>query len=129
MALQVGSVQETVSVRTTRATPNEASRTSSTPKALRVGGNIKPPTKITNVNATFPASMREAGLSGVVPLEATIGADGSVTSVRVVSAQVHPDFVNAAIDAVRQWRYTPTLLNGVPVEITMTVTVAFSLQN
>jgi TonB family protein len=127
--LQVGSVQETVNVRTTRVAKTGAAPSSAAPKALRVGGNIKPPTKITNVNATFPPSMREAGLSGVVPLEATIGADGAVTSVRVLSAQVHPDFANAAIEAVRQWRYTPTLLNGVPVEITMTVTVAFSLQN
>jgi periplasmic protein TonB len=47
--------------------------------------------------------------------------------VRVLSAQVHPDFVMAAIDAVRQWRFNPTLLNGVPVEVVMTVSVEFSL--
>jgi len=58
---------------------------------------------------------------------AVIGTDGAVASVRVVSAQVHPDFAIAAVDAVRQWRFTPTLLNGTPVEIVMTVTVQFSL--
>jgi TonB family protein len=71
--------------------------------------------------------MRAAGREGVVPIEALIGVDGSVTSVRVVSAQVHPDFAIAAADAVRQWRFTPTLLNGAAVEVTMTVTVAFTL--
>ena len=76
---------------------------------------------------TYPVSMREAGREGVVPLEALIGLDGTVTSVRVLSAQVHPDFAIAAVDAVRQWRFSPTLLNGVPVEVVMTVSVRFDL--
>ena len=71
--------------------------------------------------------MREAGREGVVPIEAIIGVDGAVTSVRVLSAQVHPDFAIAAVDAVRQWRFTPTLLNGVPVEVVMRVSITFSL--
>jgi TonB family protein len=49
--------------------------------------------------------------------------------VRVLSAQVHPDFAIAAVDAVRQWQFTPTLLNGQPVEVVMTVTVQFSLSD
>ena len=64
-----------------------------------------------------------------MPIEAVIGTDGLVSSVRVVSAQVHPDFAIAAVDAVRQWRFTPTLLDGSPVEIVMTVTVQFGLSD
>jgi protein TonB len=71
--------------------------------------------------------MRQAGREGVVPIDAVIGRDGTVTSVRVLSAQVHPDFAIAAVDAVRQWRFTPTLLNGAPVDVVMTVSVRFSL--
>jgi protein TonB len=71
--------------------------------------------------------MRDAGLTGLVPVEAIIGRDGTVSSVRVLSAQVHPDFAIAAVDAVRQWRFTPTLLNSVPVEVVMTVSVRFDL--
>ena len=71
--------------------------------------------------------MRDAGREGVVPIEAIIGRDGSVTSLRVVTAQVHPDFAMAALDAVRQWRFDPTLLNGEPVEVVMAVSVTFSL--
>ena len=73
--------------------------------------------------------MREAGREGVVPIDAIVGRDGTVTSVRVLSAQVHPAFAIAAVDAVRQWRFTPTLLNGTPVEVVMTVTVSFKLSN
>ena len=73
--------------------------------------------------------MREAGREGVVPIEAIIGPDGSVTSVRVLSAEVHPDFAIAAAEAVRQWKFTPTLLNGAPVEVVMTVKVQFNLEN
>jgi protein TonB len=73
--------------------------------------------------------MREAGLEGVVPMEALIGPDGTVASVRVLSAEVHPAFARAAEDAVRQWVFSPTLLNGVPVEVEMTVSVQFSLED
>jgi protein TonB len=73
--------------------------------------------------------MRAAGREGVVPIEAIIGRDGTVSSVRVLSAQVHPDFAIAAVDAVRQWRFSPTLLNGAPVEVVMTVSVTFNLSD
>ncbi len=72
--------------------------------------------------------MQQAGRTGVVPIEAMIGPDGIVSSVRVLSAQVHPDFAIAAVDAVRQWRFTHTLLNGKPVEVVMTVSVRFDLE-
>jgi TonB family protein len=62
-----------------------------------------------------------------VPLEVVIGKDGKVIFARVVSAQVHPEFAKAAIAAVEQWTFTSTLLNGVPVEVTMTASVSFRL--
>ena len=69
------------------------------------------------------------GGEAVVPIEAIIGADGSVTSVRVLTAQIHPDFAIAAVDAVRQWKFTPTLLNGAPVEVVMNVSIQFRLSD
>jgi len=72
--------------------------------------------------------MLAAGRSGVVPLDALIGTDGTVVFARVVSASVHPDFADAAVEAVRQWKFSPTLLNGKPVEVLMTVTINFSLE-
>lgn len=72
--------------------------------------------------------MRAAGLEGRVALEAIIGRDGSVQSARVVSGLVHPDLAQAAIDAVRQWRFEPTTLNGTPVEVVMNVALTFELE-
>jgi protein TonB len=71
--------------------------------------------------------MRAAGLEGTVPLEVVIGKDGTVIFARVATAQVHPEFARAAIEAVQQWVFSPTLLNGVPVEVTMTASVGFRL--
>ena len=94
---------------------------------VRVGGNIQPPKKTLDVRPVYPPEMRAAGREGVVPLEAVIRADGTVGSVRVLSAEVHPDFAIAAVDAVRQWRFTSTLLNGKPVEVVMNVSITFKL--
>lgn len=129
ITLQVGEVKETIHVRERRITGPVGPSQPQLPKALRVGGNIKAPMKTLDVKPVYPSTMREAGREGVVPIEAMIGPDGSVTSVRVLSADVHPDFAIAAADAVRQWKFTPTLLNGVPVEVVMTVKVQFNLEN
>jgi len=77
----------------------------------------------------YPDSMKAAGIEGKVPLEAIIGQDGSVHSVRVLSAEVHPDLARAAADAVRLWKFEPTLLNGAPVEVVMKVTIDFRLKD
>lgn len=129
VTLQVGDLQETVTVRASRVTTQSRAPFSAEPQRLRVGGNVRAPLKELDVRPVYPAAMREAGLTGVVPIEAVIGRDGTVASVRVLSAQVHPDFTIAAVDAVRQWRFTPTLLNGEPVEVVMTVRVRFDLEN
>ena len=128
VTLQVGDLSETVSVRESRLGAAQPAFGAGT-QPIRVGGTIRPPRKIGDVRPTYPPSMREAGLTGVVPMEAVIGKDGGVLAVRVLSAQVHPDFAIAAVDAVRQWRFSPTLLNGAPVEVTMTVTVRFDLDD
>jgi TonB family protein len=128
ITLQVGDIQESITVSEKRAAAPSAPA-STGPQRIRVGGNIRVPRKLVDVHPVYPMSMRQAGLEGVVPIDAVIGQDGTVTSVRVVSAQVHPDFAIAAVDAVRQWKFSPTLLNGAPVEVVMTVSVAFKLSD
>ena len=125
VTLQVGEVKESITVSTSAL---GAVRPADASARVRVGGNIRPPVKIKDVRPTYPAAMAEAGLSGVVPLDAVIGRDGSVSLVRVLSAQVHPDLALAAADAVRQWQFRPTLLNGQAVEVIMSVSVTFDLQ-
>ncbi len=80
--------------------------------ALRVGGMIRPPQKIVNVNAVYPQEAQDAKVQGVVVIEAKIGADGHVAEAWVLRSI--PMLDQAALDAVRQWRYAPTLLNGAP---------------
>ena len=100
---------------------------SSVPAApVRVGGNIAPPKKTRDVKPSYPQIAQSARVSGVVIIEATIGPNGKVQNARVLRSI--PLLDQAALDAVKQWEYTPTLLNGVPVPVIMTVTVNFTLQ-
>jgi TonB family protein len=129
ITLQVGAVMETITVSGHRSGAASPTLPGVAPRPVRVGGNIRPPVKLYDVRPIYPKSMQEAGREGVVPIDAVIGRDGSVVSLRVLSAQVHPDFAMAAVDAVRQWRFDPTLLNGEPVEVVMTVSVTFKLSD
>ena len=95
------------------------------PAPIRVGGNIKPPTKTRDVRPRYPSIAQSARVTGVVILEATIGVDGKVQDTRILRSV--PLLDQAAIDAVRQWEYSPTLLNGTAVPVIMTVTVQFTL--
>jgi protein TonB len=94
-------------------------------QAVRVGGQIKEPKKLKNVPPAYPDIARQARVQGVVILECTISPQGKVTEVKVLRGI--PLLDQAAVDAVKQWVYTPTLLNGVPVPVIMTVTVNFRL--
>jgi len=96
-----------------------------TQQAVRVGGQIKEPKKLKNVAPVYPDIAKQARVQGVVILECTISPQGKVNDVKVLRGI--PLLDQAAIDAVRQWVYTPTLLNGVPVPVIMTVTVNFKL--
>ena len=90
-----------------------------------MGGDIRPPNKIKDVAPKYPDIAKQARVQGIVILEAIIDPTGNVTNVRVLRSI--PLLDQSAIDAVRQWKYEPTLLNGVPVPIVMTVTVNFTL--
>ncbi len=92
---------------------------------LRVGGQIRAPQKVVNVAPVYPQEAQDARVQGVVIIEAKIGADGSVAEAWVVRSI--PMLDQAALDAVRQWRYSPTLLNGAPVPVIMTTTVNFTM--
>jgi periplasmic protein TonB len=95
-------------------------------QVYQVGGNIRPPQKIRDVAPRYPAMAQASRVEGIVILEALISEDGSVQNVRVLRGK--PLLDDAATDAVRQWRFTPPLLNGQPVPVVMTVTVSFSLK-
>src|SRR5205085_6135924 len=89
------------------------------PTAVRVGGQIKEPKKLKNVPPVYPPIAQQAHVQGVGILEATISPQGKVSDVKVLRSV--PLLDEAAKEAVRQWVYSPTLLNGVPVSVIMTV--------
>ena len=82
---------------------------------------------IHRVEPIYPPLARQIHREGRVELRATIGTDGTIQSLQVVSGD--PMFLNSAIEAVRQWRYRPTILNGQPVEIDTYITVVYTMQH
>lgn len=91
---------------------------------VRVGGNVRQPAKIKDAAPVLPEGARRADVHGMVILEIIIGTDGHVESAKVLRSI--PLLDQAAIDAVKQWVYEPTQLNGMPVPVIMTVTVNFT---
>jgi protein TonB len=92
---------------------------------VRVGGDISTPRLIHRVDPEYPPIAVNAQIEGMVILEATVDANGAVRDTRVLRS--HSVLDEAAVDAVRQWRYEPLLLNGKPTPFVLTVTVSFSL--
>ena len=93
---------------------------------VRIGGNIQAPTLVRRVEPTYPDITLLAKVTGLVILEASVGADGTVESVRVLRSVKFLD--QAAIDAVKQWRYQPLVLNGVATPFVLSVTLNFSVK-
>jgi protein TonB len=95
-------------------------------RPVRIGGLIREPRKLRQVTPVYPEIARAARVQGSVLLDCTLTPEGRVSDVRVVSG--HPLLVPAAASAVGRWLFTPTLLNGVPVPVILTVTVRFELK-
>jgi TonB family protein len=96
-----------------------------TQEPVRVGGSVQAPERVRYVAPVYPADAASARVSGIVILEAVVGPSGEVTDAKVLKSI--PLLDEAALQAVKQWRYTPTTLNGQPVPVIMTVTVNFTI--
>jgi periplasmic protein TonB len=96
-----------------------------TPQRVRVSQGVTQGMVLHKVQPTYPALARTARVQGSVVLAAVIGKDGAIQNLHVISG--HPLLTQAALDAVKQWRYRPYILNGEPVEVDTQVTVNFSL--
>lgn len=134
LVLQVGSLEETVTVRAGFSSQPHGSeqsrvqfqrslqecRTSST------GGNIRPPRKLRDVRPVYPPHL-QGRVQGIVVLNARIGTDGFLQEVKVLES-ANADLAHAAVEAVRQWQFDATLLNCVPIEVAIKVTVNFEAE-
>jgi protein TonB len=90
-----------------------------------VGGNVQQAMLVSQPRPVYPPLAKQARISGTVRFTAIIGRDGSIQNLTLVSG--HPLLVQSATEAVKQWRYKPTLLNGEPVEVVTQIDVNFTL--
>lgn len=134
MILQVGTLTETITVKAgpdadRMETPRAALPMPAAPPCgnTEVGGNLKPPRKLKDVRPRYKQALIDNRIEGRILLQATIGVDGRVKNVEVVSP-VHADLEEAAVAAVSQWEFSPTYLNCEAVEVRMFVTANFSLE-
>lgn len=136
VVLQIGSLSETITVGFNPAdpadpAPSPKSEIKEKPApdhsgcvASPEGGRIVAPRKLKDVAPVYPVSLRSAATEGTVVMQGRIGLDGFITDIQVLG-EAHPELVNAAVEAVREWKYSPTLLNCAPVEPAITVTTRF----
>ena len=147
LTMQIGSVHETTSIRfdtDAAAAPQppppagvpalggdefrerlRAKRAADPCAQSPVGGCLMPPLKIKDVKARFPDSLKGTKIDGVVVVRGVIGTDGFVHNLQVISSP-HPDLTASAIEAISQWQFEATHLDGVPVETPISVKVSFS---
>ena len=95
------------------------------PQRIRVGGNVQQAKLVRQPRPVYPPLARQARIQGTVRLTAVIAKDGTIQELQVVNG--HPLLVPAALEAVKQWVYQPTLLNGEPVEVITQIDVNFTL--
>ena len=130
--LNVGEVSETVVVKGQKpagATPavTPPAPMASAPQRIRVGGNVQAAKLVRMARPQYPADLQQLGIQGTVVMRAVISTTGDLLIVEAIHADGDARLVKAALDAVRQWKYQPTLLNGQPVEVATTITVDFQL--
>jgi len=129
VVLEVGEIDQTINV-VAKAPPAAPPDTrSGPPSRIRVGGNVQQSKLVHQVTPIYPERAQAQGIQGIVLLEAVIWKDGSIGTMRVLNKLADPDLVTSAVEAVKNWRYEPTLLNGQPIEVVTTITVNFRLSS
>jgi TonB family protein len=124
--LNVGSISERILV-AAPGIPQPRTAPINTTGRIRVGGNIQATALVQQVKPVYPPDLQARGVEGTVLLSAVISKDGAPVTVQVVKSPGQQQFVDAALTAVNQWRYKPTLLNGEPVEVLTNIQIDFKL--
>jgi TonB family protein len=124
--LEIGQMTETIEI-TAKGYSAAANPMPSISTAIEVGGNVKSAMIIRQKQPIYPEAAQAAGIEGHVIMAAIITKEGVPTALRVVNS-ADPMLVDAAMEAVKQWRYMPATLNAHPVAVSTTITVNFSLQ-
>lgn len=125
ITLAIGQVNEAVEVVGKSPGPAPAA---GTPRCIRVGGMVQATKLVSMIKPVYPPGAEAAGIEGTVLLRAVISTTGDLLGLSVINQSVDGDLAGAAMDAVKQWHYQPTLLNGEPVEVVTTIAVTFRLE-
>jgi len=127
--LEVGQISEALTVQGSKNAPKPVVAPSNAmPKRISVGGNVQPSRLLKKVDPVYPDDLQQLGVQGTVMIRAVISKEGLVLSPAAINTAVDSRLAKLALDAVSQWTYEPTLLNGQPVEVVTTVTIDFKLQ-
>ena len=126
LTLNVGQIRERISV-VGNAPPSPAPASTGAPTRIRVGGNVQAAKLVSRIPPQYPVSAKIDRVEGTVILSAVIGIDGAVIKLEPMNRAVDQRLVDSAKEAVSQWRYTPTLLNGNPIEVITVVEINFTL--
>ncbi len=125
--LTVGGLNERIIVAAQGTPQTAAPVVASNGRPIRVGGMVQAPTLVQQVKPVYPGFLQAQGIEGTVVLSAVISKQGVPTSLKVLKSPANEEFVTAAMTAVEQWQYQPTLLNGEPIEVLTTIQVDFKL--
>jgi TonB family protein len=125
--LELGNVTEKVTVVAQKPAAAAAQPATPAPQRVRVGGIVQATQLIYGAKPVYPPNLQQQGIEGTVIIRAIVSKEGGLLNPAVVNTDVDPAFAQAALDAVRQWRYKPTRLNGEPVEVATTISVDFKL--
>lgn len=125
VTLEIGRASERVNV--VASSPAKTAALDKEMGRVRVGGGIQQTKLVKMPRPSYPPHLKAAGVEGSVLLEAVIGKDGKLSSLRVMNSQVDPDLAKSAVETVSQWEYQPTLLNGNPVEVVTDIEVNYTL--
>ena len=124
--LSVGDVSESITVTGVKP-PTVTPNVMGTHERVRIGGNVQPVQLVKQTPPAYPADLQQAGVQGIVTIQAIISKDGSVLSPKVLSTNVDQRLIQLALDAYKQWHYQPALLNGEPIETLTKVDIEFTL--
>jgi TonB family protein len=128
VTLDLGEVSETVVVKGQKpAAVTPAAPMARPPQRIRVGGNVQATKLVLMARPQYPPELEQLGIQGTVVMRAVISTTGNLLNLEAISSNVDARLVTTAMDAVRLWKYQPTLLNGQPVEVVTTITVDFQL--
>jgi len=124
--MAIGQVSEVVTVQGGYGPASSAAPANGTPHRIRVGGMVQMAQLVHQAHPDYPADLQAAGVQGVVRIRAIISKQGTVLHAQVINT-VDPRLAQLALDAVNQWVYKPTLLNGEPVEVITTIDIDYTL--